>query len=704
MSDMLRKVLLLSLVISVFNISNAQKKGAPDAFKATPVKEKRGPQIDEVAGVWLHEFDDAVGFDALTNISLADGQARLKDITQPGIIVSAKIIPESVAGLNSVSWNGVEPDGTEAQFYLLDEAGRKYDLPYTRTANGGEIALSNLNPLFSASARGAKILRWRIQLILTSNGGNSPEIDNIKFNWRPKRLHSQAVSIHQGSWSSWKGDIHAPGTTTANLPTYSAVSWVNDYGPNLGGSVIIGDGAVYSKTFGNAFNVPPRPGQFVSHNPFSGSRNWETHISGNAASDNTIVLSDNGSIFLSDIFHDFWGNLDARTGAVQATKQFFSGHGNLDTAITAGVLTTTRRPSDTFFQVVSVNPDFSARCVSPMEFGASVFVAESYFAQTFAGKLALTTVTLDAANNPAGLGHLYLFDPLTCHKIWDYQTGDADELQVTPDDLIYTVAHRAGEYVAYAFNSSGGLLWSRSFGPKPNKPDVRLDSSARLFINFPGDLRYQLNAGDGSIEAAEASLCAAPQCLVTTGANNSSLVNASYERDETLFSEIKRISGLATQNWKMELPNTKWNQPAVAGDGWFYAHLNHLDDATGKLIAFAPWNTQVTLTRAGQLVTAEVLSPLPPNNPLTLRANKITLIIDSVRYNLSAASNKRLSNGLCRWSASLLGLNLQGRQAVPATVVQSQADVVTDTLIDPLDAAANSHRTGIVYMGTFSIQ
>ena len=694
---MLNKALLLLLVVSICQISYAQKINTPGA-----AKERQGPQIDEVAGVWLHEFDNAAGLDTLTNISLSDGRAVLKDLTQPGIIVSAKLIPESVAGLLSLSWNGVAPGATEAQLYLLDEAGRKYDLPYLRTATGGEIALSSLNPLLLARERGAKILRWRIQLVLTASGGQSPTIDSIRFNWTPKRLVSAATSIYEGSWSSWKGNIHAPGTTTANLPKYSALSWVDDYGPNLGGNVVIGDGAVYSKTFGNAFSVFPRQGQFVSHNPVSGQRNWETNISGNAASGNTLVLSDNGSIFLSDIFHDFWGNLNAQTGGLQATRQFFSGHGNLDTAITSGVLTTTRRPSDVFFQLVSANPDFSARCVSEMEFGASAYVSESYFAQTYAGQLALATVTLDTANNPTGLGKLYLFDPFTCRKIWDYQTGDADEIQVAPDDNIYTVAQRAGEYVVYAFNSSGELLWSKNLGPKPSKPTIRLDGSAWLFVNFPEDARYKLSAANGAIEATAASSCSAAYCLVTTGANNSSLINTGDNREGRFVSELRRISDLATPNWKLELSDTKWSQPAVAANGWFYVHLTKLDDATGKLLAFAPWNAQITLTRTGKLLRAGVFSPLPPSNPLTLRENKVTLTINSARYSLSA-SGERTPNGLYRWSASLLGLNLRDRQTITATVVQSQADVVTDTSIEATDAAANTGRTGIVYQDIFSL-
>jgi hypothetical protein len=700
-ADMLTKALLFLLVVSFFNAAYAQKTDTPGSFKATPAQDKHGPEIDEVSGVWLHEFNDTAGLDTLTNIAVSEGQARLQDLTQPGVIVSAKIIPESVAGLLSVSWNGIEPGGTEVQLYLLDEAGRKFNLPYARTATGGEIALVNLNPLLTAAERRAKILRWRIQLIL-SGGGQSPAIGSIRFNWTPKRLLSQAASIYAGSWGSWKGNIHAPGTTTADLPKYSALSWVEDYGPNLGGNVVIGEGAVYSKTFGNAFNAPPRQGQFVSHHPFSGARNWERNISGEAASDNTIVLSDNGSIFLADIFHDFWGNLNAQTGAVQATKQFFTGHGNIDTAITSGVLTTTRRPSDTFFQLVSVNSDFSPRCVSQPESGASVFVSESYFAQTYAGKLALATVTLDAANNHTGLGKLYLFDPSTCQKIWDYQTGDADEIQVAPNDHIYTVAQRAGEYIAYAFDSSGQLLWSRNLGPKPSRPDIRLDGSARLLINFPGDLRHKLNAANGAIEASAASLCSAVHCLVTLGANNSSLINTAYNREGVFTSEIKRISDLATPNWKMELPGAKWDQPAIAANGWFYAHLNQQADATGKLLAFAPWNAQVTLTRTGKRVRAEVLSPLPPVNPMTLRENRATLVIDSSRHSLTA-SVERAPNGLYRWSALLLGLVLQGRQTVTATVIQSQADVVTDTFVESYAAAANSGGTGVVYTDVVSV-
>lgn len=658
------------------------------------------PTLDNVNGLWRYEFANADGIEVGKSIEVVNGRARLKEAALEGYLVTVVIAPASVSSLTSLDWQGAQDAGANITVELLDQANTAYQP--SGSGAGGKLSLAHIRPLVTPSR--SKALSYKIRVNFSRQAaGDDVSLDALVFRWTP-RLHFAAFDqVANSGWPSWKGDTARPSGGNVELPPYSVVSWVDDFDVDFGGNLALdGQGFLYSKTFGQIFNRPPIYGKITKHNPVSGVRLWQNEWSGMAGSSNNLLITQAGKTYISDIFHDIWVAFDNETGRLAGSRNFVGGHGNQDTALTNGnIISTTRVHSDDLsFRFVSSGLDLAPLCESPSYAIENAQLFTSGFAQTRSDKVALGVAAFPAAN--IFTGKVMLFDPSTCALLWSKDTGNALEVRSDEDNNIYALSQDNSGFLVSAWSSGGQNLWQTRLpgGIVINGFNILSPANApEVYVSYKEAANdtsavHILDIANGRTVRVWSTACAGDCQLYNDRAKN--FIATQFNQTTRIGYLSVSPDGAASPVWSYGQPLAIWLKPALSDSGWLYAHLNNIRTNQDKLVAFAPLANQVFTNKSGPNQAVEVVSTLPPVNPLTGQSNKITVELPAFGETAALSSNGvRQANGLYRWLATF-PIPRQTASLLRVQMYLSHSQMVTNTPIPASFAAQESQNTGII--------
>lgn len=695
------------------------------------------PTQDDSLGVWTDPYSDAAGISSASNVSpdITTGALKLTNAAggfsppynTTGYAITTTIIPQSVARWGVISWAGNLPEATTVKVEVLDEANYSYpDSLLPGNTNGFQsspVNLADLPVTRTANSDGAaKFARLRIKIILSTADVNlTPEIDSLSLSWVVRRGNFSPSPLASTGWSVQDADVRATrhSLAAANTP-YLTLRWVKDQAHDLGGMTTRGPrGLIFNKTLGGfidfvSFKVSDA--KLSAINARTGATAWARPISGASFSEIAHAVTENGTLYISDIFNDILLAYDTVPGTLKWTYQFFGGHSNNNVTVGAdGTIYTTRiNGADDTFTVWAFNPSGSVKWASSYDPPDQIGCSQISIGPD--GKLYMVTRGLNPAGEPAGSGTLFALNPGDGSIAWQYPTGDV--FGITPlidsSGTIYVAntEKNSSEKSIFAINPDGTLKWRRSIG-------VSTDSWSRLALRPDGlllaDRRSLYPSTNRSVEAVATDtgvlVWAEPIAVdrfsteLFSDAANGFFAATAPGGPEVGFHYYDSAHNLRWTLRKLSTSTMGFRWFMQDDDGWVYGNLTNFDSQNSTLLALSPWKLSASplgTFASGDTVTFQVTTTMQPTSPFDGRKNQAQVVVDTGEViPLTYAFTESL--GTTRWV---------GQYRVPETITTglhkftveaNAAGIQTDVPVRFSTPGPDSNNTGVTAEGEFTV-
>jgi hypothetical protein len=695
------------------------------------------PTQDDLLGMWTDTYSDSAGVSSASNVAPDSATGTLKltnaaggfspPYNTTGYAITTTIIPQSVARWGVISWTGNLPEAATIKVQVLDEADYSYpDSLLPGNMNGFQSSPVNLGELSvtrTANSDGAaKFARLRIKITLSTADVNvTPEIDSLSLSWTVRRGNFSPSPLASTGWSVQDGDVRATRRSLAETNTpYLTLRWVKDQAHDLGGMTTRGPrGLIFNKTLGGfvdftSFKVSDA--RLSAINARTGATAWSRAISGASFSEISHAVTENGTLYISDIFNDILLAFDTVSGTLKWTYQFFGGHSNNNVTVGPdGTIYTTRiNGADDTFTVWAFNPTGIVKWAS--SYDPPDRIACSQISIGPDGKLYMVTRGVNSADEPTGGGTLFAFNPGDGSIAWQRPVGDVFGITPLIDSggtiYVANTESTSTPKSIFAINPDGTLKWQHSIG-------ISTDSWARLALRRDGlllaDHRSLYPSTYRSIEAvatdtgalawAEPVAADSFSTDLFLDAANGFFVATSPGGPEVGFHYYDSAHKLRWTLRKLSTATMAFRWFMQDDDGWVYGNFTNLDSQNNVLLALSPWKLSTSppgTFAPGQTLTFQVTTTMQPISPLDGRRNQAQVIVDTGEViPLTYASTDSL--GSTRWVGEYrLPLTISAGLH-RFTVEASAAGIQTDVAVRFSTPAADSNNTGITADGEFTV-
>ena len=685
------------------------------------------PVYDQVGGTWLDDYADTAGLSSKNQVDVdpTDGSLKLTNssggFTPPfntsGSLITTTIIPTSVAQWGSVVLTQQTPVGTSLTVQILDEGNALYQdnrLPgNTLGFPGPSVDLNDLQVDRTAGNNNAKFARVRVKITLsTSDVAQTPAVDSVILTWTVTQGDLSASPLANTSWPSSNGDAQATRNTAAIAnPPYLAVRWARPQSGDYGGALTRGFGeTIFNKTFGGASNVQEK---LAALDRRTGELIWERQLFGwNYSSETAHTLSQNGSLYLSDLFSDVLLAYDTtNNGSLKWTYQFLGGHGNAKVSIGSdGSVYTLRTLTGYAF-----HPDGSVKWTRALPSGhpdpgySQVVIGtngELYFA---------------AQTTSGGDGALYALDPTTGADIWSplpigSYVNLAPLVDSAGDIYIANDSNSVADKKIFAVHPNGTPKWERSIGSTSEHwTALALRSDGTLLAER---VRAYNTGTAGSIEALDLATGALLWSVPVISDNGAFLSDLFVDGSDGFYAkrtlvrietDIYYVDSARNQKWRLR------HNPggAIANfhdliqdeDGSVYGNL-YSSSFGNTVIGLSPWKMDACVqpcnVSPGNQLTIAITTPLPSTDPLSGQPNKVQALLDNgVKVPLQYQYDV---DGAAVWI---------GRYTVAAgtavgthnfTVEANAAGIATDVPVHFAAPATDSSNSGVTTAARFGVE
>ncbi|HVG17676.1 MAG TPA: PQQ-binding-like beta-propeller repeat protein [Blastocatellia bacterium] len=696
------------------------------------------PTQDDTSGMWADSYSDSAGISSASNVAVDGATGTLKltnaaggfspPYNATGYVITTTIIPQSVARWGVVSWAGNSPEATTIKVQVLDEANYSYpDNLLPGNTNGFQSSPANLSELSvtrTANSDGAaKFARLRIKIMLSTADVNvTPQVDSLSLSWTVKRGDFSPSPLASTGWSVQDADARATRKSLSLTDTpYLTLRWVKDQAHDLGGMTTRGSrGLIFNKTLGGFIDLSTSfqvsDAKLSAVNARTGATLWARPISGASFSDIAHTLTQNGTLYISDIFNDILFAYDTVSATLKWTYQFYSGHGNSNVMVGAdGTIYTVRiYGADDGFIVWAFNPNGSVKWASSYDPPDRISCSQMSIGPD--GKLYMVTRGVNAANEFTGGGTLFAFNPGDGSIAWQYPTGDVFGITPLVDSsgtiYVANTEHTSSQKSIFAINPDGTLKWRRSIG-------VSTDSWSRLALRPDGlllaDRRSLYPSTDRSIEAVAtdmgALVWAEPVAVdkfsteLFSDAANGFFVATSPGGPEVGLHYYDSAHNLRWTLRKLSTSTMAFRWFMQDDDGWVYGNLTNFDSQNNVLLALSPWKLSVAppgTFAPGDNVTFQVTTAMQPTSPLDGRKNQVQVVLDTGDVvPLTYTSTESL--GVTRWVGDYRLPESIGAGPHNFTAEANAAGIKTDVAVRFSTPAPDSNNTGVTAGGAFTV-
>jgi hypothetical protein len=694
------------------------------------------PVYNNISGTYTDNLSDSTGFGSLSNISIASNTLKLASSTgsyaTSGIAITNPIAPPLIAKWGIVTASATLPAGTSLKIQVLDGSGNVYpDSILPGNSSGFATTTLDISTLLvdmtADLTQQTKCGALEFKLTLTTNStSTTPSVDSLFFAWSLTQGDVSSSTIATTAWPKsltygGSGNNQSSNYSGSTLvPYYPAIIWshANNSFPLNAGSTISGmQNNVYELLEGGA------DGSNASLNSISrtdGSLLWQREMSTWSYVNTDMILTQNNTIYTSDIFNDVLKAYDVTATGTPATLKwmynFYGGHGNEDVAIGGdGTIYTVRSLSDnTHWQIYAFNPDGSVKWQTAI-YDATSSVLMSGLSIGLDGKIYLVI------DYTAGGGYLAAFnsDGSLAWKYVDLASSSATPISpiIDSDGTIYTAdtSYNLGTKKIYAINLSGTLKWSYVLGTSTTASyrNIALGPNDTIFAittdgSYPtvGGLLQKFNTTNGDL------LSSIPISLVQGSVGFDNFI-ADLDGGVVLNGAI--YSSTTTIAYYDSSLNQKWRLTKNNGDYSYF--LGMIQDESGiiysqyadrtvinnRIIAIAPWTLIASAGTDHVINTAFTLSvttSMQPTNLLTGGSNQIQAILsDGTKVPLAYASTN--GDGTTVWTANIPADSSYGSKTI--TIEASQANITTDINTNFATPATGSNNTGITTTVSYQV-
>jgi len=694
------------------------------------------PVQDDDNGLWTYNFSDDTGLSSNVDMDVNNSKLTLTNSSggfdppyeTSGYAITTSIMPVSVAEWGNITFNATVPANTSIRIQVLDEGDVLYpDSRLTGNTNGfstSPINLSELHVDLTAGANTAKFARLRIRVTLnTTNTSVTPYLEDINLSWIVSRGEIDNSSLANTSWPTTSIDNEGTGHTPYYMdPQYPAIRWVRDMGIAAGGYMTRGKGDVIF--FGMHGSVPPGSsfgdGKLLAFNRTNGETIWERTISGWPYSTNYHTLTQNGTIYISDVYHDIFLAYNSTDGSLKWTYQFSAGHSNEHVAIADdGTLFTTRYNGD--FTVYAFYPNGTVKWTNTTDPSVNaVHVGRISIGEndtTYFG-----TSTYDGGSNPIDQGKLYCVNQTNGSIIWEYPTGNMASTfspVIDSDGTIYTAHYSTNgtiEKKVYAIYPNGTLKWNRSIGytnESWSKLILRSDGIllAERIEPYPSKIKRveAINTSNGSLIWSGDVYATSNIAEFSDGLNGLystvgllDMTNFTYTNSYLYYHDSEN-----DQKWRIHGYDKAFMYLMQDEDGRVYANYFDRNASLEEIFSIYPWTLSHTKSPpnayyTGQEITFTATTSMQPTNLLTGDPNKVQVYVDNGdRVLLSYSHNDANNDTVWTGTYTIPGSMSAGNHTY--WVEASAAGIETDITVHFASAPTDSNNTGINTTGNFSV-
>ncbi len=694
------------------------------------------PVQDDDNGLWAYNFSDSSGVSSSDDVTISNGNLTLGNASGgsdppynvSGYIITTSIMPLSVAEWGNITFNATVPDNTSIRIQVLDEGDVLYpDSRLTGNTNGfstSPINLSELHVDLTAGTNTAKFGRLRIKVTLnTTNTSVTPVLNDLNLSWVVSRGEIDNSSLANTSWPTTSIDTEGTGHTPYYMdPQYPAIRWVRNMGTSASGFFTRGESDVIF--FNLHGSVPPGSsfgdGKLMALNRTNGETIWERTISGWPYSTDCHALTQNGTIYINDIYNDVLIAYNGTDGSLKWTYQFSVGHSNEHVVIgDDGTLFITRYNGD--FTAYAFYPNGTVKWNTTVDPG-TVYVTVGFMSLNN-GTVYLGSSTIDGSYNHIDLGKLYALNETNGSIIWEYPTGNIAGARYSPvidsDGTIYTAHYSTNgtiEKKIYAIHPNGTLKWNRSVG-------ITNESWYKLILRPDGILladRVQpypsrnmwleaINTSNGSLVWSGDVYVANSLSEFSDGLNGIystieflDMTNFTYANSYLYYHDSEN-----NQKWRIHGYDRALDNLMQDEDGRVYANHFYRNASLDKIFSIYPWTLSGSSDPSnpyhpGKQITFTANTSMQPTNLLTGDANKIQVYVDNndkvlLSYSSTADNNDTI------WTASYVIPYDMALGNHTYTVEASAAGIETDIFVYFDSAAQDSNNTGINDTGSFYV-
>ena len=680
---------------------------------------------DQVGGIWKDDYSDTSGLSSQNHVAVdpSDGQLKLTNSSggfappfiTSGSAITTTIIPTSVARWGNISLTVQAQAGTSLTVQVLDESGAVFQderLPGNPAGfTGPSVDLGQLPPDKTAGYKTGKFARIRLKFTLTtSDVTKTPTLDEAVLSWTVRQGDLSAAPLADTAWPIL--NVNAQGTqrsAATAIPPYLVTRWFRSQEGDFGGATTRGFGnTIFNKTLGG---IGGPEGTLTALNRHTGDTIWDRVLSGYDFSEVTHTLSQNGTLYISDIYNDILLAYDTiNNGSLKWTHQFFDGHGNTRVAIGPDGKIYTLRTLKAF----AFNPDGSLEWTRDLP---STHSDPSYSQIVFAPD----GVLYFAANTTSTDGALYALDPATGADQWP-PIAIGPYVKIVPlvdsDGTIYIAndSDISAEKKLFAFHPDSVQKWERSIG-------ITTQSWNRLALRSDGALlaervsAFSLNppsSTEGAIEGVDTANGNLLWSLPTTSDNGAFGSELFVDGSDGFFlrttlhkqeSNIRYFDSGRNEKW-----HARYDSPGVTAnfhnliqdeDGVVYGNL--FDATTGNvLFALSPWTISPCVrpcnVSPGSILTLAATTPMHVAHP----QDQMQVLLDtgdkvSLRQRFDDA-------GDAIWVGYYKIPTAISSGTHGFTVEANAARITTDIPVNFASPAIDSGNTGVTTTGTFGIE
>lgn len=719
---------------------------------------------DQVNGTYADDFSDATGIASTVDagVDIADGTIKLKNAggtyTAPflanGSVTLNVFRPLRVAAFGALDIVASIPAGTSVRVQIMDDGGALYRDTYVPGNSSGiasfPVDLSTV-PFFQCGDDYApgfpppyitcdKVGAITVRLLLsTSDAGLTPSVDSFSLSWTTFRGSTAASPIGDMPWPAAAGDMLGSSRSSyGSSAVYPAFRWV---GPAVEGAYAL-PGQRSTLATDNAVIYPSSyyAGYLISSDMSDGSENWRLPFLGYI---NGGLITQNGTLYGTDIITDLFYAIDIATGQIKWTYNFVGGHGNSQVVINAdGSRIYTVRNNGALVNTVYIfGPDGTLLNTSAITAPSGVSANPTKMVVSpIDGTLYFGTSVRGAGGGSTDTGKLYALDPDDGSVIWSYDIGDVDLYtgpMVGADGTIYvgkSFFSKDFPIKMYAINPGVApaerVKWVRDYGTGDmGIRQIALRSDGNLWIKYhltrDSAVRIlALNASDGSDLATPLDGALIWDPITSLGGGGFLSYGSGYGDSSTVYKEV-----LSVYDNDFDL---KWNidytydsiddsvfyyisQPVVGANGWLFSTLgkNVIDESYNEFpdqeylqpFAMAPWTLVPSSDKStyyeGETVRFSVATSMQEHNPLTSEDNKMQVVFDNgIKVPLSYSSTN--GQGDTVWTADYALPADFGSGTHTYSVQAAQPMVKTDITTAFASAPAGSDNTGLTAAGTLT--
>lgn len=709
--------------------------------------------LDSVNGIYTNDFNTNTGLYQTNKakIDVSDGKLKLTNATNTSIFTApfatsgyailSAITPSSTAAWGTLSLNFQKPTSTQILFQVLDGGYYAYD---DTLVAGNSTGFSSSSTNFSTlsitqtgnSSGSAKYGKISFKLLLsTSDASTTPSIDDLSFSWAVNQGDLSTSTPKESIWYNQQGDNQ--GTQRARVDygiLYPSIRWVKTSMPGDGyGHFLRGSGdTIYHKSVGGLVSWPwMTDGVLRKLNRHTGEIVWEKKFSGYSYSNTDMALSQNDTIYNSDIYSDIMVALDGSDGSVKWTYQFSGGHGNQDVVIGPdGSIYTMRYDNTTYLTVYAFNANGTVRWTKTIVPPGSTFGGSPISLASDGSTLYFGTYSKSGANFTNN-GLLYALNTSDGSIKWTYPSGDFGSTIFTSpivdvDGSIYITNSVPTEYRKRitAVTSDGSLKWEYSIGTTTDfwrGMALREDGvllverfPSLFYLPFSTGLIEAININDGSLlwskTTSDHGNTTGGDSFVTNNAEG--LFRAySVSAPSPTSTFFSYYDAQGNEKWSInKIDNSltdyiRFYRSMQDEDGWVY--VDGWGSSSSVLMGIAPWTLNASLDRTDAYQTDTIVitatSSMQQISPLTNQVNKIQIVFDN-GATIPLVYNSSDDSGNSIWRGTYTIPTTYEAGVHQYTVEAGAAEIRTDITTRFSEPANNSNNTGITLTGSFNIK